>query len=53
MRIQLIALDLDGTLLNSAKQVTPHTLEALQKAASKGVVLFRQQVGPLMEYRKI
>lgn len=39
MGIQLIALDLDGTLLNSAKQVTPHTFEVLEKAASKGVVI--------------
>lgn len=37
MGIQLIALDLDGTLLNSAKEITPGTLEALHKAASKGV----------------
>ncbi len=39
MGIQLIALDLDGTLLNSAKQVSPRTLQALQKAASKGVAI--------------
>jgi Cof subfamily protein (haloacid dehalogenase superfamily) len=39
MGIQLIALDLDGTLLNSAKQVSPRTLQALQKAASMGVVI--------------
>jgi Cof subfamily protein (haloacid dehalogenase superfamily) len=39
MGIQLIALDLDGTLLNSAKQVSPRTLQVLQKAASKGVVI--------------
>lgn len=37
MGIRLIALDLDGTLLNSAKEITPGTLEALHKAASKGV----------------
>lgn len=39
MGIQLIALDLDGTLFNSAKQVSPRTLQVLQKAASKGVVI--------------
>jgi Cof subfamily protein (haloacid dehalogenase superfamily) len=39
MGIQLIALDLDGTLLNSAKHVSPRTLQVLQKAASKGVVI--------------
>lgn len=37
MGIQLIALDLDGTLLNSAKEITPNTFEALKKAALKGV----------------
>jgi Cof subfamily protein (haloacid dehalogenase superfamily) len=36
MRIQLIALDLDGTLLNSKKQITPHTIQVLQKAAAMG-----------------
>lgn len=39
MGIQLIALDLDGTLLNSAKQVTTRTLQALEKAAAQGVVI--------------
>jgi Cof subfamily protein (haloacid dehalogenase superfamily) len=39
MGIQLIALDLDGTLLNSAKQVTSRTLQALEKAAAQGVVI--------------
>lgn len=39
MGIQLIALDLDGTLLNSKKKITPHTLELLQKAADKGVII--------------
>lgn len=32
MEYKLIALDLDGTLTNSKKQITPHTLETLIRA---------------------
>lgn len=39
MGIKLIALDLDGTLLNSAKQITPRTLKVLHEVASMGVVI--------------
>ena len=35
--IWLIALDLDGTLLNSDKLITPRTVAALQAAMQKGV----------------
>jgi len=35
--IRLIAIDLDGTLLNDSKQVTDHTLQALAQAADQGV----------------
>ena len=34
-----IALDLDGTLTNHEKVVTPKTREALLKAASEGAVI--------------
>lgn len=34
--MKLIALDLDGTLLNSKKQVSPRTYRALEMAAAKG-----------------
>ena len=33
---QLIALDMDGTLLNSEKKISPKTLQALEKAAAAG-----------------
>lgn len=36
---QMIALDLDGTLTNSEKIITPVTLEALMKAQEQGVRL--------------
>ncbi|WP_297818574.1 Cof-type HAD-IIB family hydrolase [uncultured Lactobacillus sp.] len=37
MNIKLIAVDLDGTLLNSQQQVTPLTKQALQRAAAAGI----------------
>lgn len=36
MDIKLIALDMDGTLLNDAKNITPRTLRALEIASQKG-----------------
>ena len=35
--IRVIALDLDGTLLNSRKELTPRTYRALQAAAEAGI----------------
>ena len=37
MSIKLIALDLDGTTLNSAKRISERTRKALEAAAEKGV----------------
>lgn len=37
MSIKLIAIDLDGTLLNSKKEITPYTLEVLKGANKRGV----------------
>lgn len=39
MKYKLIAMDMDGTLLNSQKQVTEYTKEVLRKAADRGVKL--------------
>lgn len=36
-KIRIIALDLDGTLLNSNKELTPENFAALQKAADAGI----------------
>ena len=36
-QIKLIALDLDGTLLNSNKELTPRPYRALEKAAEMGI----------------
>ncbi|MCI6751742.1 MAG: HAD hydrolase family protein, partial [Selenomonas bovis] len=35
--IKLIALDLDGTLLNSEKRVTPYTRDVLRRVMARGV----------------
>lgn len=37
--IRLIAIDLDGTLLNSSKEITPRTARVLQRAAAAGVAV--------------
>ena len=37
MSIKMVALDLDGTALNSKREITMGTLEAFRKAAEKGV----------------
>ncbi len=37
MAIKLIALDIDGTLLNSRMEVTPATVMALDKAVAQGI----------------
>ena len=36
-KIKIIALDLDGTLLNSNKELTPRNLAALNSAADAGI----------------
>jgi hydroxymethylpyrimidine pyrophosphatase-like HAD family hydrolase len=35
--IRLVALDLDGTVFNDEKEITPRTLEAIRAAIAKGV----------------
>ena len=36
MSIKLIAVDIDGTLLNSQRQVTPEVFQAIQDAKAAG-----------------
>lgn len=52
MDIRLIAVDLVGTLLNSQKELTPRTKEALTRAAEKGVHIVPPQGGPSAECRR-
>ena len=37
MAIKLVAIDIDGTLLNSKKEITPSVFEAIQDAKAAGV----------------
>ena len=37
--IRLIALDMDGTLLNDAKEITARTRQALEAAAARGIAI--------------
>lgn len=39
MQYKVLALDLDGTLTNTDKIITPRTKAALQKAAQRGVCI--------------
>lgn len=36
--IRLVALDLDGTVFNDEKEITPRTLEAIRAAIAKGLM---------------
>ena len=36
MEYRLIAVDMDGTVLNSKKEITPRTVEAIRKALDAG-----------------
>ncbi|MCE5235776.1 MAG: Cof-type HAD-IIB family hydrolase [Clostridiaceae bacterium] len=38
-KIRLVAFDLDGTVLNSKKEVSPRTMEAMRRAAAGGIRL--------------
>jgi len=44
---KILALDLDGTLTNSKKEITPHTLEVLIQAQQKGLRLVLASGRPL------
>ena len=44
MKYKLIALDLDGTLNNDAKQIDPPTLDALARAQQHGARLLLASV---------
>ena len=52
---KVIAMDVDGTLTNSQKQITRRTKEALIKAQSQGAVLILASGRPttgLLDYAK-
>lgn len=37
MSIQLVAIDIDGTLLNNKKEITPEVFSAIQDAKATGI----------------
>lgn len=47
MTIKMIAFDLDGTLLNEKKQLTPQTKDALIKAMENGIIVLPATGRPL------
>lgn len=48
MKIKLIAVDLDGTLLTSRKKVSPKTLATLKKAREKEFLWCPCPAGPCL-----
>ena len=46
MSIKLIAVDIDGTLVNSKKEITPEVFAAIQDAKAAGVKVSLQQDAP-------
>lgn len=44
--IKLLALDLDGTLLNGEKQISPRTRAALDRVRQQGVLVVPVTGGP-------
>ncbi len=53
MAIQLIGIDIDGTLLNRKKELTPATVEALQAAANHGIQIVISTGRLLSEFRDL
>ena len=49
-KIKLIALDLDGTLLNNQKQISPRNLRALKAAEAAGVRVIFDTGRPLVSF---
>ena len=47
-RIKMIGVDLDGTLLNEKKEITPRTRNVLEKAIAEGIVVLTATGRPWM-----
>ena len=52
MKYRLIATDMDGTLLNTNNEITPHTLAVINSAREKGVIFTLSTGRPLQGVRK-
>ncbi len=53
MKYKLLAFDIDGTLLNSKKELTPATKEAITKAMEQGVKVAIASGRPVQGIRKL
>ena len=49
MKYKLLVLDVDGTLLNNQKEISPRTLAALLKVQQMGYISYWHQEDRLME----
>ena len=48
MSIKLVAIDIDGTLVNNNREITPEVFEAIQKAKAAGVKIVIATGRPLL-----
>lgn len=53
MNYKMIVLDIDGTLTNDEKKITPKTLDALKKAQENGVILVLASGRPVAGLEKL
>lgn len=53
MAIKLIALDIDGTLLNTDRKVLPSSINAIQKARAQGIKIVLTTGRPLLSTKPI
>ena len=53
LKMKIIALDLDGTLTDSNKKITPKTKQALNHVAEKGIIIVLASGRPLLGITKL
>ena len=53
MSIQLVAIDIDGTLLNSKREITPDVFSAIQDAKAAGVKIIIATGRPIAGVQKL
>ena len=53
MSIKLVAIDIDGTLVNNNREITPEVFEAIQKAKDAGVKIVIASGPPLLGAKNI
>ena len=53
MSIKLVAVDIDGTLLNNQKEITPEVFSAIQDAKAAGVKIVIATGRPIAGVQKL